>query len=404
MSGVCTAAPSGDGVAVLISTYLDCQARTLGENGFQALAGGALGTSILSGLVTIFVAFVGYRFVLGEAPGLREGVGRTARLGLVLALMTSWPAFQTLVYDVTIEGPRELAGVILPASGLPSQDLHGRVQRAYDTIRLGTADPQAGAAQAAADPEGEGGVQGYQFQPPLPRTAALFVISTAGFEAGLRVGAGFLLAIAPLAIMCLLFDATLGIFSGWVRAVGGMTLAALAATIVTAMSLVLVEGELGRLQALRFAGSREAIDPQALSVIVILFAIVMLVTVIAAARATSAFKLPLPWLAPLREPGSRPASLRQQAPAPAHQPVLPASAAIQASIPAQTRAAAIVGSLSSSVRREHLRTAAGGGSGATAATSVSPPMVEQLDGAHRTAARRGLGRRTRTSALRDRRS
>lgn len=400
----CAAAPSSEGVAVLISTYLDCQARLLGQNGFQALAGGALGTSILSGLMTIFVAFVGYRFILGEAPGVREGIGRTARLGLVLALMTSWPAFQTLVYDVAIDGPRELAGVVLPASGLPTQDLHGRVQRAYDTIRLGTAERQVGAAPAVADPEGEGGVQGYQFQPPLPRTAALFVISTAGFEAGLRVGAGFLLAVAPLAIMCLLFDATLGIFSGWVRVLGGLILAALAATIVTAMSLLLVEGELGRLQALRFAGSREPIDPQALSVIVILFAIVMLVTAIAAIRAMGAFKLPLPRLPSSRARESRLQSPRQQAAAPAYQTVSLAPAAAQAFLPAQTRAAAIVGSLSASVRRERLHAAIASGSSAPAASSASPPPGEQVESAPRAAPRRGLGRRTRTSALRDRRS
>ena len=411
MSAACLTPDRDAGVAVLLSDYLDCQARALGESGFQALAGGALGVGILSGLLTIFIAFIGYRFILGEAPGVREGVGRTARVGIVLALVTSWPAFQTLVYDVAVEGPRELASVMIPASGLPSDDIHGRVQRAYDTLRLGLAEVEAGSAQAAAaiaaDPDSAGqatgSMQRFQFQPPLPRTASLFVISTSGFEGALRIGVGFLLAIGPLAILCLLFDATLGIFSGWVRAVSGMTLATVAAMIVTATDLVIVEAELGRLQALRAGGSLHLIDPQALTVIVMLFAIIMLVTVIAALRTTSAFKLPLPYrrqLEAIRHPYPLPQTL-----VPLYQPAQLAVAA-HAGHPGQTRVATVVESLSSSVRREQIQ-AGGHASGPVAAQIVSAraaPPTGEIEVRTRQVGRRSLGRRTRTSALRDRKS
>ncbi|HLL31763.1 MAG TPA: type IV secretion system protein [Allosphingosinicella sp.] len=410
MSVTCLAPESDAGVAVLISNYLDCQARALGENGFQALAGGALGAALLSGLLTIFVAVIGYRFILGEAPGIREGVGRTVRVGLVLALVTSWPAFQTLVYDVAVDGPRELASVMLPASGLPSQDIHARVQGAYDTMRLGLADVEAGTAQGAAaiaaDPDSAGQAAGaaqrFQFQPPLPRTASLFVISTLGFEGALRIAVGFLLAVGPLALMCLLFDATLGIFSGWVRAVSGLTLATLAAMITTALDLLIVEWELARLQALRLGGSVQAIDPQALTVIVILFAIIMLVTVIAAVRMTSAFRLPVP----SRE---RPGTNLQRDTLP--QTLVSLREPAQVAIPAhsghavQTRVATVVESLSSSVRREQLQAAASGaGGGGAAALSRPAAAGGEIAPRSRHAGRRGLGRRTRKSALRDRKS
>ena len=46
MSVVCSGPDTSLGVAYRLSEYLDCQARALGENGFQALAGGALGTAV----------------------------------------------------------------------------------------------------------------------------------------------------------------------------------------------------------------------------------------------------------------------------------------------------------------------------------------------------------------------
>ena len=123
MSPTCEAPDPSLGVALRLSNYLDCLARVLGENGFQALAGGSLGASILSGLVTIFVALIGYRLIFGDTPGLRDGVGWTVRVGVVLALVTSWPAFQTLIYRVAVDGPQELAAIMLPASGLAADGL-----------------------------------------------------------------------------------------------------------------------------------------------------------------------------------------------------------------------------------------------------------------------------------------
>lgn len=123
------AAPNPDlGIALRLSDYLDCQARAIGENGFEALVGGPMAASLLSGLVTIFVALIGYRLILGRTPGIDDGVGWAVRLGVVLALVTSWPAYQILVYNVAVDAPAQLSRFILPAAGLPDEGLAGRVQ------------------------------------------------------------------------------------------------------------------------------------------------------------------------------------------------------------------------------------------------------------------------------------
>lgn len=299
MSPVCGAPDPTLGVAVRLAAYLDCQGRSLGENGFLALAGGPIGTSLLTGLVTIFIALIGYRLILGHMPTMRDGVSWSVRLGVVLALVTSWPAFQTLAYRTVVDGPAEIAAVILPASGLPSEQLDGRVQQAYDTIRLGVMDGQP--APAAADPTASAQQTGQiaaasqqiHFQSPLPNTASMLVIFTSGFSGILKIALGFLLAIAPIAMMSLLFDATLGLFNGWVRALVGSALAVLGVTIVTAIDLMMVESELARLQAFRIGAASLVIDTQGLTTIVALFALASIIVSAAAMRMGSAIKLSL---------------------------------------------------------------------------------------------------------------
>lgn len=298
--------PDGDaGVALRLSSFLTCQAQALGENGYQALAGGPMIAGLMTGLVTIFVALIGYRFLLGSAPTMRDGVGWTVRLGMVLTLATGWPAFQVLIYRVAVDAPSEFAAVLLPASGLSADGLDERVQQAYDTIRLGSSVNPALAPQAASTTTTQGtqvntsGTQAQQQAPnfgplgqtALPQTASWFVVSTLGVAGALRLAAGFLLAIGPLAIMALLFDATLGLFIGWVRSLAGAALATLGATIVTALDLLLVESELAHLQAVERGVT--IIDPQALTTIVFAFTLVMLAAIWAAAKMAGAFSFTL---------------------------------------------------------------------------------------------------------------
>ena len=301
----CSLPDADAGVALRLSSFLTCQAQALGENGYQALAGGPMIAGTLTGLVTIFVALIGYRFLLGSMPTMRDGVGWAIRLGMVLTLATGWPAFQVLVYRVAVDAPSEFAAVLLPASGLSADGLDERVQQAYDTIRLGSSvnpalaaqtapNAAAGAAQtpaSGATPQQPAPNFGPLGQAALPQTASWFVISTLGIAGALRLAAGFLLAIGPLAIMALLFDATLGLFIGWVRALAGAALALLAATIVTALDLLLVESELAHLQSVERGVT--IIDPQALTTIVLAFTLVMLAAIWAAARMAGAFSFTL---------------------------------------------------------------------------------------------------------------
>jgi len=398
MTIVCAAPATAGGLAVWLDQYLDCQARALGENGFQALAGGPMMSGLLSGLVTIFVALIGYRLILGNIPDLRDGVVWVVRLGVVLALTTSWPAFQTLVYRVAVDAPVEFAEVVIPAVGLPSAGLQMRIQQAYDTMRLGATSVVGPATDAPPVSRlGPG-------QPALPQTASLLVVSTTGVVAALRLAVGFLLAVAPLALLGLLFDATLGLFSGWVRALVGAALGVAAATFVSAIEVVALENQLASLQAYQLGGVAGVMDPQGLTTIVLLFALVMVVVVIAAARMASAFRLRALTVARAGETNVH--HMRPGQPARLAAEMTAGTRALRTAPAMHARVSSVSDALVSTVRREQAQASDSVGSDPSRRTRIidsrgADPVVAP-GRALGVSGRRSSGRRTRSGMRRDR--
>lgn len=406
------------GVVLRLAANAECAAQAIGANGFQAVIGGPVAAALLSALVTILVAIIGYRLVLGTAPGFGEGVGRALRLGFVLALVTGWPAFQTLVYDIATDAPEQLAATILPAAGLsPAETLPERVQRVYDALRLGAnGDPRSGDPQQPAQPGGSatpaaGGtptaaLPGNAGQPglgALPQTASIFAVATVGTISALHLAIGILLAVAPLAILALLFDGTLGLFDGWLRALTGMALAGLAATIVTAMALLPVEQEVVRLQGWRGGGVLAVVDPQALPTLVLATAIAMLVATLAAVRMGGALRF---------APGSgdrSPANdgrISRIASSVATTSLTTSTLTQPAAILGRDRAAGVAEALAASVRRE--QRSGGGASMAIAGGRAGMPTGGRDDQRVATASepasvvRRTILRRSRSATNRDR--
>jgi type IV secretion system protein VirB6 len=286
------------------------------------------------------------------------------RLGFVLALVTGWPAFQTLVYDTSTRAPEELAATILPTIGLsPGEGLPARVQQVYDAMRLGAngdphaSDPQSAAQPgASATPQANGAttpsvVPGNSGQPglgALPQTASIFAVATVGTISALHLAIGILLAVAPLAILALLFDGTLGLFNGWLRALVGTALASLAATIVTAVALIPIEQEVVRLQGWRGGGVLAVVDPQALPTLVLATGLAMLVATLAAVRMGGALRY-----APGLSERSAASSSRTSRMASSVATMSTTSALTQkTAIPGRDRATGVAEALAMSVRRE----------------------------------------------------
>ena len=77
---VCPAFDGSEPYVAHVLAFVDCHALALGQDGWGALGPGSAWATALSGLMTLSVALIGYRLLLGEAPNLREGAWLAARL------------------------------------------------------------------------------------------------------------------------------------------------------------------------------------------------------------------------------------------------------------------------------------------------------------------------------------
>lgn len=344
-------APPGDGFVSGVLDYVDCQAQAIGLGGYQALA--ALGSPLsiaLNILLTLFIALFGYRLLLGERLGMRDGVLAALRIGIVFTLAFSWPVYRTLIYDVALRAPAEIAAEIGRPAGLPGSS-GGLVQRldqadrAFISLNLlgtgaGTISP-ASTLQAATSPRQDIST----FDPlALGASRVFYLTSALGSFAGMRLVAGLMLALGPLFIAFLLFESTRGLFEGWLRVLAGAALGALGTAIILGIQLALLEPRLATLVAWRGAGYAIPGAPAELLVISLVFALANLAVLVAAWRLTGAFAFPAIWRSTLSRVATNLVGQNER------QPLARAMPAIDA--PERSRAAVIADSVTMVQRRE----------------------------------------------------
>ena len=281
----CAAPPTGNGFLAATLTHLDCQAQTIGEAGYQALANpGSPVSMTVTALLAIFVAVIGVRFMMGRPMGAGDLVGATLKVGFVLVLTASWPAYRTVVYDVVLKGPAEIAGSIGQASALPGSDggLAARLQGVDNGIMLlveagsGRLDVTAQRLDAVAPPLSD--------DTALAWGKTLFVSSILGSFGLLRLAGGLFLALAPLLAGFLLFEATRFLFFGWIRALIAIALGSIGIAIVLGVELAILEPWLGNVLSLRAARIATLSAPFELLAIAAAFSIAMLGMLVIAVR------------------------------------------------------------------------------------------------------------------------
>lgn len=357
---VCDSIPSPESFAPSVLAFLDCQAQTIGAGGYGALAApGSTASVLLTGMVTLLIALLGYRMLLGHTPTVREGVLTFVKIGLVLVLATSWPAYQILVYDIILRSPAELAATIggaasLPGSGGGLVDRIDAVDQALKVLAIEGVGPV---------PLGANGQPIMPSVPPSPFIGfdnfalgfarVIFLVATIASFAVVRLVAGLLLALAPLFAAFLLFDGTRGLFAGWLKALLGSALGSLAIAITLGVTLAFLEPWLATLLARRGGGLDILGAPAQLLAAAAIFGLALAAVLFIVSRLTLSLHIPA-WMqaSPIRDfrDGARRAEGSRQ-PAVGHTP-----------IESRSRAAAIADAVAISQRREALATDGAGGS------------------------------------------
>lgn len=250
----------GGGVIRGVLGAVDCQTRTFAEAGYSALTASSSTFQVgLTALLAIYVALIGYRMLFASnGARLSDAPGIALKIGAILALVTSWSTFQTLVFDMAAQAPREIAAIVsgpLQASGasLASSPIEG-LQAAYDqmtqtAVAFGKAAGPV--AKAYASPEAAAA------EAVSAATGVMFM-TTAGLISAATLSIGVLTAVGPVFIALFLMPATRGLFVGWLRALIGAALTLMLTWLGIVLLLTVLEPGLIELARQREIGKLEA--------------------------------------------------------------------------------------------------------------------------------------------------
>ncbi|MAY20223.1 MAG: hypothetical protein CL955_06360 [Erythrobacteraceae bacterium] len=275
----CPAIITGDEFLARTLSHIDCQAQLIGSYGYQALGQpGSTASIVVTSLLTLFIAFFGIRMMFGPGPRPRDAVFDVIKIGIVLTLAFSWPTFRTVVYDATLKGPAEIASVIQSSSGNgQAQGFASRLLQA-DNAMVSLTTVGSG-RNAAALIEGEGSGSSFQAAAIEDDTGfgsarILYLASIIGTLGLLRIGAGLLLALAPVAAGLWFFTQSRGIFAGWLKGLVFTFAGSIGTTIVLAVELAVLEPWLADALTVRAAGYATPAAPTELFAMTLAFAIV----------------------------------------------------------------------------------------------------------------------------------
>jgi type IV secretion system protein VirB6 len=281
----CPAIITGESFLLRTLAHIDCQAQVIGSYGYQALGQpGSTASVLMTSLLTLFIALFGIRLLFGPPPGARDVVFDVLKIGIVLTLAFSWPAFRTVIYDVTLKGPAEIATTIGTASGnaQTGEGLAERLQRADNAIVRLT---EVGAGRnlgALIDKDAPGGTfEGSAIADDTAFGSArlLFLAGTIGTLALLRIAAGLLLALAPLVAGLWFFHWTRGLVAGWIKGLVLTMAGSVGAALVLSVELAIIEPWLADALRVRSLGYAIPAAPTELFAIMLAFAIVQLMMV-----------------------------------------------------------------------------------------------------------------------------
>jgi type IV secretion system protein VirB6 len=277
------------GVVRDVLTAVDCNTRSFARLGYESLtAAGSPFQAALTVALTIYVAVIGYRLLFGNGARLADGPTIALKIGAVLALVTSWSLFQTLVFDLAERAPLEIASVISAPMRGAASDPVARLQAAYDKLS-DTANAFAHPPKSVPDTDQANYAAASQ---ALTMASNALFISSAGLIAVITIAIGVLTATGPLFIGLFLFFETRGFFVGWVRVLGACAFGLISAWSLSVLMLHAVQPWMDALSEVGAGGLADARTGITAAIIVLVFCASQFALLLAGIMIARGFRLP----------------------------------------------------------------------------------------------------------------
>ena len=225
--------PSGIAEALRV---VDCMSGEAASFAFARLFGtdAVLGQALTAAL-TLYIAFYAIGLLTGRASlSLSSLTPRMMTLGVALTFATSWIAYQSVIWNLLVGAPDQIASLLIGAQGSATELFADRL----DTI-FGVVAQAAAATEAAATPLKDSGslASGPDL---LWLSALLLLLGTVGVLLVARIALAAMLALGPVFIIFGLFDGTRGLFEGWLKAAVLFALTPLLAVLIGGGTIALL--------------------------------------------------------------------------------------------------------------------------------------------------------------------
>lgn len=347
MTMACPSVTTGGQFLAETLGHLDCQAQTIGSFGFQSLAApGSPASLALTGLLTLFIAVFAVRMLMGAGTQARDVIGGILKVGIVLTLAVSWPAFRTLAYDTVLLAPAEIASSVTPST-LPdtgagfSQRLQN-IDTGIASLTIAGSGRQTGSLELEERQDGAFRSIAMEDETAFGWARTVYLGAVIGSLAILRIAGGLLLALAPLVAGLLLFAFTRGLFAGWLRGLVLVALGSLGVTLLLAVEVAVLEPWLADALQRRGLGYATPSAPTELLALTLAFAVASAGLLILLGKVAFQTTWSMPFTA--RENDSTPSQTRAEVPARSARPI---------ELTAHTRALTVSEGVMNLVRREH---------------------------------------------------
>ena len=233
--------PSGIAEALRV---VDCMSGEAASFAFSRLFGSdALLGQALTLALTLYIAFYAVGLLTGRTSlSVSSLTPRMMTLGIALTFATSWVAYQSVIWNLLVGAPDQIASLLIGSQGSATSLFADRLDTIFAVV-----------AQAAALTEAN--ASGLQQSTSLASgpdllwlSALLLLLGTVGVLLVARIALA-MLALGPIFIICGLFEGSRGLFEGWIKAAVLFALTPLLAVLIGGATIAMLSPMLDSLAA-----------------------------------------------------------------------------------------------------------------------------------------------------------
>jgi len=235
--------PSGIAEALRV---VDCMSGEAASFAFSRLFGSsALLGQALTAALTLYIAWYAIGLLTGRTSlSVSSLTPRMMTMGVALTFATSWVAYQSVIWNLLVGAPDQIASLLIGTQGSATSLFADRLDTIFTVVA------QAAAATEAATAGGMQQSSSLASGPDLLwLSALLLLLGTVGVLLVARIALAAMLALGPIFIICGLFQGSRGLFEGWLKAAVLFALTPLLAVLIGGGTIAMLSPMLDSLAA-----------------------------------------------------------------------------------------------------------------------------------------------------------